>query len=122
MNRRAFLVFSVISSFCLGVVGAYASGDRREGVASWMGMELYEKPMANGKPFYPWRFTCASWHYPFGTLLRVTHVEDGKFVDVVVTDRGPSRRLNREIDLSEAAFKKICPLTRGLCRVTVKKI
>jgi len=88
-------------------------------VASWYGWELAGKPMANGQPFDPTALTCASWSYPLGTRLRVTHGTNT--VTVVVTDRGPAKRLlaTRQIDLSLAAFKKLADPRDGLTRVTV---
>lgn len=77
--------------------------------------------MANGKPFNPAALTCASWKYPLGTRLVVSH--RGRSVTVVVTDRGPNRRFpSRVIDLSEAAFKRIADPRVGLVEVTIKKL
>jgi rare lipoprotein A len=43
---------------------------------------------------------------PFGTKLKVTNEENGKWVIVEVIDRGPFSR-GREIDLSRRAFMEI---------------
>lgn len=76
--------------------------------------------MANGKPFWPHKLTCASWDYPLGTQLLVRH---GKVAVVVeVTDRGPAKCLNRALDLSVAAFKKLSPLEIGLINVTYSEL
>ena len=76
--------------------------------------------MANGKPFNPDKFTCASWHYSLGTKLRVYH--GSSYVDVVVTDRGPNKRFkNREIDLSAASFSHLHRLKDGLIPVRIIK-
>jgi rare lipoprotein A len=90
------------------------------GTASWYGDEVRGLAMANGEPFNPDLFTCASWSYPLGTVLRVCY--QGKCVDVTVTDRGPAKRLGREIDLSRAAFEKLAPLRLGLIVVSVVKL
>lgn len=89
------------------------------GIASWYGDELRGRPMANGRPFNPDALTCASWHYPLGTPLAVTG--NGKTVLVTVTDRGPAKRLRREIDLSRAAFRRLAPLKLGLIKVKVQR-
>lgn len=90
--------------------------------ASWYGVECAGKLMANGKPFDPEKFTCASWDYPLGTMLRVS--AKGTTVAVVVTDRGPNKRLlgTRQIDLSRAAFRALAPLALGLTEVMVEKL
>jgi len=78
--------------------------------------------MANGKPFDPEKRTCASWFYKFGTVLIVKSLDTGRMTEVVVTDRGPNKRLvksGRIIDLSKRAFEDICDLQKGLTMVTV---
>lgn len=92
----------------------------KTGTASWYGDECRGKPMANGKPFVPEALTVASWHHPLGTKIRVT-AENGNTVDVVVTDRGPAKRLvnkGRILDLSEGAFKHLAVPAAGLVKVT----
>jgi hypothetical protein len=79
--------------------------------------------MANGQPLDDNAFSCASWDYPFGTRLKITY--EGKSIIVLVTDRGPSRRLYRKgriIDLSAAAFQALAPLSKGIITVTVEEV
>jgi rare lipoprotein A len=91
-----------------------------QGIASWYGEDHRGKAMANGQPFDPDKLTCASWHHPLGTRLKVVHGD--RSVLVTVTDRGPNKRLKgRIIDLSRAAFKRLAPLEKGLIRVTVSR-
>jgi rare lipoprotein A (peptidoglycan hydrolase) len=63
----------------------------------------------------------ASPYFKKGSILRVTNLENGKFVDVVVNDYGPDKRRhpNRVIDLDRLAFKKIASLELGLVRVKI---
>jgi rare lipoprotein A len=78
--------------------------------------------MANHQPFDPDNLTAASWFFPLGTKVVVTH--DDRSVVVEITDRGPTKRLlqeGRKIDLSRAAFAKLADPDRGLIDVTVKK-
>jgi len=92
------------------------------GYASYYSYECSDKPMANGKAFNPENRTCASWFYKFGTVLVVESLDTGRVTEVVVTDRGPNKRLVREgriIDLSKRAFEDICALKKGLTRVKV---
>ena len=63
------------------------------GEASYYSYECAELPMANGKPFDPEKRTCASWFYDFGTVLSVKSLDTGRTTEVMVTDRGPNRRL-----------------------------
>ena len=94
----------------------------KAGVASYYSYECADQPMANGKLFDPEKRTCASWFYKFGEVLTVKSLDTGRTTEVVVTDRGPNRRLVREgriIDLSKRAFQDICSLKKGLTRVVV---
>lgn len=91
--------------------------------ASWYGEEHRGRLMANGRPFDPDAFTCASWDYPMGTRLRLWGQHGVGSVVVRVTDRGPARRLYRQgrrLDLSRAAFGKLARWEEGLVRVRVE--
>lgn len=92
------------------------------GIASWYGPELEGNPTASGEPFDPGALTAACWTYPFDTLLEVTNPANGRQVIVRVNDRGPARRLDRLIDLSQASFARIADLDQGLVRVEIKPL
>lgn len=92
------------------------------GQASFYSYECANLPMANGTAFDPEKRTCASWFYDLGTVLRVTSTVTGRVTRVIVTDRGPNRRLvkqGRIIDLSKRAFEDICDPAKGLTDVIV---
>lgn len=102
----------------LGVLGMQLRAD----TASWYGEEHRGKLMANGCPFNPDALTAASWFYPLGTRIRVTSGDTS--VVVVITDRGPAKRLVRQgrvIDLSAAAFRRLAGPELGLIEVTIMK-
>lgn len=77
---------------------------------------------ANGEIFDDSKLTCASWHYQFGTYLKVTNLANQKSVVCRVNDRGPSKRLGRLIDLTKTAFHQIADLKKGLIRVSVSPV
>ncbi len=83
--------------------GLAATGEVFEGYASWYGWEFGGQPTATGAIFDPRLFTAANRTLPFGTFLRVTY--EGTCAIVLVNDRGPYGRMERVIDLSEAAAK-----------------
>jgi len=92
-------------------------------VASCM-KESGQAVMANGRMLNDKEKTAASWDYSFGTRLKVTNTRNGKSVSVVVTDRGPARRLyrsGRKVDLSRAAFSQIADLKQGVVQVRVEE-
>jgi rare lipoprotein A (peptidoglycan hydrolase) len=87
------------------------------GTASWYGADRQGKKMANGKPFDLYKLTAASWYFPLGTKVRVVNLKNGESVVVTITDRGPNLRLNRVIDLSEAAAAQLDYIGVGLTRI-----
>lgn len=108
MKKILFIIFLTISTISCGKT------------ASWYGDKFKGKPTASGYLFNPKEYTCASNKYKFGTVLKVTNVENGKSVVVVVTDRGGFSKMGRDIDLSRAAFTKIAKLNSGLIKVKIK--
>jgi rare lipoprotein A (peptidoglycan hydrolase) len=88
---------------CETPAGLAPTGEVFEGYASWYGWEFGGQPTATGAIFDPRLFTAANRWLPFGTFLRVTY--GGRCAVVLVNDRGPYGRLERVIDLSEAAAK-----------------
>ena len=81
--------------------------------------------MANGKKMINNDLTCASWDYPFNTVLKITNLKNGKAVFVTVTDRGPAKRLynkGRKIDLSIGAFSQIADIKEGIIKIKIEKL
>ena len=124
MNWRQFTCSSIL---LLGLCG-FIEAVETSGQASWYSKASCQKEgtsgvkTASGKVFDENADTCASWFYPFGTKLRVTY--KNKSVIVVVTDRGPSKKLvakGRIIDLSKGAFEKLAPLSKGVIQVTIEE-
>ncbi len=91
------------------------------GIASWYSEKdkYINKHTANNEIFNDNAMTCATWHYPFHEKLLVINALNGKAVVCRVNDRGPAKRLKREIDLTHAAFRKISKFKSGLIPVTV---
>lgn len=90
-------------------------------VASWYGKELHGRRTSSGQRFDMHDFTCAHRTYPFGTKLKITNIANGKTVECVVNDRGPTSR-KREIDLSYAAAKKIGIVGKGYAKVRIEYV
>ncbi len=90
-------------------------GSGQHGVASY-----YWQPqrVAAGGWFDPNAMTAAHKTLPFGTRVRVTHLGNGRSVDVKINDRGPYIA-GRIIDLSKAAAGVIGMQGQGIARVKV---
>jgi hypothetical protein len=63
--------------------------------------------------------TAASPWLAFGTVVRVTNLENGRTVTVTINDRGPTGE-GRIIDLSDKAFAHIASLSEGVIRVRIR--
>ncbi|HZP91249.1 MAG TPA: ubiquitin-like domain-containing protein [Actinomycetota bacterium] len=72
------------------------------GQASW-----YYAPGSGMTAAHPW--------LPYGTVVTVTNLANGKSVKVVINDRGPFG--GRIIDLSPEAFSALAPLGAGVIQV-----
>ena len=92
-----------------------------ETYASYYGEAFNGRPTSSGEIFNMNAYTAAHKTLPFGTFLEVTNLENGKKVVVRVNDRGPFVP-NREIDLSKAAAKSLGMISRGITRVSIKKV
>lgn len=109
------------SVFALGCGLTGMSPGLNTGVASWYSRHDpgVRRLTASGELFDDSKLTCASWHFKFGSYVRVTNRENGRSVVCKVNDRGPDRRLNRIIDLSKASFRSIASLKKGLIPVKI---
>jgi rare lipoprotein A len=92
------------------------------GKASFYTVKSSSNLTASGERYNEEEMTCANMDYPFGTILKVTNIENSKFVLVKVNDRGNFKKYGRIIDLSKGAFAKIADLKLGVINVTVQKI
>ena len=100
---------------------AQESGEVQEGDASYYADSLHGRPTANGETYDRNALTAAHPSLPFGTRLRVTSVETGKSVVVVVNDRGPYAD-GRIVDLSRAAARAIGLIDEGHARVQLQVV
>lgn len=97
---------------------AAATPDASTGKASYYGKKFQGRKTASGEPFDINKLTAASNGHPFGTMLKVTNIANGKSVEVRVNDRLSGG--NRIIDLSHAAAQQIGMVKAGLVEVKVE--
>jgi rare lipoprotein A len=65
--------------------------------------------------------TAAHNHLPLGTMVRVTHLANGKSVIVRITDRGITKR-SASIDLCKEAAEKLDMISEGMARVRMEEL
>ena len=96
---------------------ADAAGEVIErGRATWYGPKFHGKRTASGERFDMHALTAAHKTLPFGTMVRVRSLRNGREVVVRINDRGPFAK-GRVIDLSQAAMKALGLRARGVVRV-----
>ena len=89
------------------------------GAAPWYGPGFNGKKTASGEIFDETKLTAAHKSIPLGRKVRVTHLGNGKSVEVLINDRGPYVA-GRMIDLSHAAAKALGMVHYGIAEVQVE--
>lgn len=91
------------------------------GKATFYGKAVQGNNTASGEVFDYNLMTAAHKTLPFGTIVRVTNLANGKQIDVKINDRGPYGP-GRVIDLSRSAFEQIAWLGTGVIYVQFEVI
>ena len=91
------------------------------GVASYYGEKFHGRKTANGETFNMYKMTAAHRVLPLGTMIRVTHLTNGRTVVVKINDRGPFIE-GRVLDLSFAAALELEMVAAGTAEVMIEII
>ena len=90
-------------------------------MASWYGPGFHGHHGAAGGIYDQEDLTAASIEFPLGSRVMVTNLDNGRSVEVTITDRGPFLK-GRKIDLSHKAARMIGMLDKGTARVRITLI
>jgi rare lipoprotein A len=90
-----------------------------QGVASWYGVPFNGRRAANGEIFDMNTLVAAHRTLPFGSILRVTNLNNGRDVEVRVIDRGPFVG-DRILDLARAAAVSLDMIGTGTAPVRIE--
>lgn len=96
-------------------------GYTESGKASFYGDKHQHRKTASGSVYKHDLKTAAHKKLPFGVMLKVTNIENGKSVIVEVNDRGPFVQ-GRIVDLSKSAFSKIGNTSAGILDVEIEVV
>jgi rare lipoprotein A len=139
-NKPGFTALMALTALMAGVPGGAALAERQsssadvtdvasaigrgivtvqEGVVSWYGGQFHDRKTASGERFDSGALTMAHPRLPFGTMVRVTNLRNGRSVVVRVNDRGPFVG-KRIADLSQAAAAEIGMVHRGVARARIE--
>jgi rare lipoprotein A len=118
--KLSFVFFTALSCLCNCVTTSKKNEKAQYGEASYCSDKLHGRPTASGRPYDRNGLTAAHHHLPFGSLVRVTHLQNGRSVDVVINDR--MRHPTRVIDLSYAAACRLGMIQHGVGPVRLELI
>ena len=119
MKTLIFILFTLFTagSEQPGEKSLNASGSITvKGKATYYASKFHGRRTTNGEVFSNKKFTAAHLKLPFGTIVNVTNVDNGRSVEVRVNDRGPHSKFYI-IDLSQAAAKKIGMFGKGVANI-----
>lgn len=97
--------------------GQYAE----EGVASWYGVPFNGHRTSDGEIYDMYQMTAAHRTLPFGSVVQVTDLSNGRQIDVRINDRGPFVN-NRIIDLSYSAAQALGMVGPGTAPVRLQVV
>lgn len=116
------LFITILAATLFGVLEVYSQETyTQEGTASYYGRELHGRRTSSGERFSKHKLTAAHPTLAFGTMVKVTNLDNGKSVTVRINDRGPSTK-KRIIDVSYAAAKKLGMIAAGTAQVRIEAL
>jgi rare lipoprotein A len=115
--------FALTSTFSIYAETAPATPKTQIGDATFYSSHFQDHKTASGRVFDKNKAMAAHRTYPFGTVVRVTNLNNGRSVNVVIVDRGPygkNRRAGVIIDVSPSAAERLGMLKRGKAKVKLE--
>jgi rare lipoprotein A len=120
IRNRAFTPVWLLSILLLSLCTTLSAYEQ-EGLASWYGGKFQGRQTASGEIFDTNELTAAHKTLAFGTVVKVTNLENGKSTVVRINDRGPFIP-GRIIDLSRAAAVAIGAAGKGVAKVRIEEL
>lgn len=113
MLRRFFGAAAIVAAFTLPLPALGQTGS-----ASWYGPGFHGRTTASGERFNMHAATCAHRRLPFGTMVRITNLRNGKIAHCRINDRGPFVG-GRIIDVSKGIAARLGMLKSGTAKARV---
>lgn len=117
MNAMKIILISLICLFTIPAIGQKI----QKGKASYYASKFDGRPTASGEKFSNKALTAAHPKLPFGTMVKVTNVKNGKHVILRINDRGPFSK-GRIIDVTQKAAKQLGFYKEGIAVVKVEVV
>jgi rare lipoprotein A len=94
------------------------TGWTQTGVASWYGDPFHGRRTASGEVYDMDELTAAHQTLAFGTVIDVANLDNGRSVELRVTDRGPFAK-NRILDVSRAGARALDMMGPGTANIRI---
>lgn len=114
-----------VAALCCGAAKLTAEsrpGENETGLAVYYSDKFQGRKTASGEIFDQRKLTAAHRELPFGTVVRVTNLENRRSVQVRVNDRGPFGSGRRIIDLTREAAERLDMIAAGVVEVRVEVV
>lgn len=122
MKKNIFILGILLVGICSSLFAANTvSVYKSNAVASYYADKFHGRKTSSGETFDMYAMTAAHKTLPFGTMVKVTNLANGKSVVVRINDRGPFVA-GREIDVSKAAARQLDMIGTGTARVSLQII
>lgn len=115
MKAGSILAAVLLAAAALSLEPVQAGAHVECGRAAWY---RHTSRTANGERGNPGGYTAAHKTLPFGTMVMVENLNNGRIVQVRINDRGPYTR-GRVIDLTKAAASALGFIRSGTAKVKV---
>lgn len=135
-DLNGLLIVIFLAMICWGLIGAAETDALREIEKNGQVASVYvprreiklEKDIIGVASYYDYvlksgwssvgHLVCATRDFKRGTMVKVTNLDNGKWVICRNTDYGPDTKIypERVVDLSSAAFSFLAPLSSGLIK------
>ncbi len=92
-----------------------------QGLGTYYADKYHGRPTASGELYDKFKFTAAHKTLAFGTLVRVTRLDNGRAVVVKINDRGPFSQ-GRIIDVSRVAAESLDMIRTGETQVRIEVV
>ena len=116
--KKYIILLSLGLGGCSNIINTLPLVETHTTKASW-----YEQgyKTASGARFNPKSLTAAHRDYPFGTLIKITNLDNNKEVVAMINDRGPFVK-GRDLDVSRQVAIELNFIKKGVTTVTYHKI
>jgi rare lipoprotein A len=119
--KKNYCILLLLLLVCLTGSGQSATATLKteQGRASYYSDKLAGRKTSSGERYNIAKLTAAHKTLPFGTLVKVTNLSNGKSVIVKINDRGPMIK-GRIIDVSKKAAQTLGMIKAGIANVKLE--